>query len=69
MKPNGSLEKYYLSEYERLRNLLTEIYTPLQVRNWLLTQNAQLDGHSPAELILQGNTEVVEQLIAQIIEE
>ncbi len=57
-----------LLDLEYIVDQLADLYPPDEARLWLLSRQRLLDGEIPAELIQQGRTPEVIQLIKQIAE-
>lgn len=55
-----------LLELEYIIDELSDFYEPQEARLWLFSRQKLLDGRIPAELIQQGQTEVVRSMIAQL---
>ena len=67
-KPNGSHGSSYFADYSRVRELLNELYTPIEAQEWMTEKQELLNGQSPAQLIADGKTAQVEDLIWAIRE-
>jgi uncharacterized protein (DUF2384 family) len=63
MKANGGSVSQYFADMRRMSNLLSDFYTPLETQEWLLAKQPMLGDQSPAQMIAQGRTAEVEQLI------
>jgi uncharacterized protein (DUF2384 family) len=66
MKPNGSHGSSYVAALRRMNDLLSDLYTPIEAEEWLRSKHKMLGDQTPAELIAQGKTAQVEQLIEDI---
>ena len=65
-KANGATITNYDAELKRVAELLRNIYTPMEVHDWLLSKNKLLDDNTPAQLIAKGRVAEVEALIDQL---
>jgi hypothetical protein len=66
VKPNGSHGSNYTADLRRISDLLSDCYTPIETEEWLRSKHKLLGDQTPAELIAQGKTAQVEQLIEDI---
>lgn len=48
-----------MSDVERIREALAEVYTPEGIDIWLASRNRNLMGWTPIELISEGRTDIV----------
>lgn len=55
-----------LLRLEWLVTELAELYPPEEAKLWLFSHHKRLDGQRPADLIMQGRTEEVLRIIAQL---
>lgn len=65
--PQPNTEKTLL-ELEYIVDQLSDFYEPSEARQWMFAPQRLLDGHSPAELIQDGNIEDVRHLVNQMRE-
>jgi len=55
-----------LLRLEWLVTELADLYPPEEAKLWLVSNHKRLDGQRPADLIMQGRTEEVLRIIAQL---
>jgi hypothetical protein len=66
-KPNGAGGvSLYAVNIQRMKSLLSDLYTPMEADNWLSAKHELLGNQAPTELIADGRAEEVEILIEAI---
>ena len=63
--PRRDAEKTLL-ELEYIIDELSDLYEPQEARLWLFSRQKLLNGQTPAELIQEGRTEDVRNVVAQL---
>ncbi|MCU7931127.1 MAG: DUF2384 domain-containing protein [Candidatus Thiodiazotropha sp. (ex Codakia rugifera)] len=63
--PRGDTEKLLL-DLDYIVDQLSDFYEPLEARVWLFSRQRVLDGKRPVDLIQEGDTDTVMQILDQL---